>query len=133
MNAVVISGKVKADAKLVIKPGFEIAMFQVENTIGFGDKKKTQILNVKKFGKKVAGVAKYLVAGRQVEVTGKLVVETFQQGGVTKEVTLIAATEIELGYLPKPQGAAPAGTDDGFDNTAEAEAPEPDDNQFFGA
>jgi single-stranded DNA-binding protein len=136
MNNVVIGGRIVADAKLVTKPGFDVVMFQLENTIGFGDKKRTSIFNVKKFGKKVGNIVKFLVKDRQVEVVGKLAVETFQQNGATKSVILIAATEIELGWLPKDktQQKGNDGYDSDFtggDNAASANEPEP--NDFFGA
>lgn len=130
MNTVVLSGKVVADAKVFNKPGFDVVTFQLENTIGFGNQKKTSVFNIKKFGKKVGNVAKFLVAGRNVEVIGKLAVETFQQNGSTKSVVVIAATEIELGWLPKEKNQQGDDFNSDFDGDAQSNDQEPENNYF---
>jgi single-stranded DNA-binding protein len=129
MNLVVISGIVQAPAKTQDKPGFSLMFFTMENEVGYKDKKKKYIFNVKKIGKAAGSLAKYIVKGRYVTITGVLTEDTFQQNGKTQKITVLLANNIELGGMVKDDvdqtnDANPfgGGSDDagpGVDDTAE--------------
>jgi hypothetical protein len=127
MNLVVMSGIVQAPAKVQSKPGFCSLFFSIENTTGYKDYKRTQIINVKKMGKKDS-ISKYLVKDRYVTVTGELVEETFQKNNVTQKLWVINARDVELGGQKKDESNQTA--DSPYDDSTDSPAPAEDENPF---
>lgn len=117
MNVVAISGEVVSNAQVKGKPGFSVVLFQVKNTVGFGERAKVSVLNIKKMGKSAGNIAKYLTAGKKVNITGQLVMETYQSNGATKSYAVIQAQSVDLGYDDKKREAPDTGND--FDPDAQ--------------
>jgi single-stranded DNA-binding protein len=132
VNIIAISGEVIAQGVVKGKPGFSVLLFQVKNTVGFGERAVTSVLNVKKMGKSVDNIAKYITAGKKVNVSGYLQITQVQSNGMTKSVPVIVASNIDLGYDDKKSQPR----NNGGDDFADAASPEPEnqdtDESVFG-
>jgi len=101
LNIITISGRLTRDAELTYTNG---GMAIVKMSLAVGDRKKkgeawtdiAYFFDVKIIGKYGESIAKYLVKGKQINVSGKLVQESWEKDGEKKSKILIEADFIEL-------------------------------------
>jgi single-strand DNA-binding protein len=78
MNSVNLIGRLTKDCSLKTLPsGTQLVEFSIANNTGWGDNARTTFVDVKLWGKGAAGVAKYLVKGKRVGVSGALQLDSW--------------------------------------------------------
>ena len=109
-NVFSFTGTIVRDAEVRFSPaGLAILNVTVANTIGFGDKQKTNWVRVVLFGKRAEGTFKdFLLKGQQVFVSGELSTNEYDaKDGSGKKFSLeLNANIIDL-VGGKREGAAP--------------------------
>jgi single-strand DNA-binding protein len=107
MNVCIFSGRITKDAETrTTTTGTSITSFSIAVDSGFGDKKRTDFINVKAF--KRDNLTQYLTKGKPVMVSGELQIEKWtDKSGVEKTGVTIIARDIDFQQGDKGQ-AAPA-------------------------
>lgn len=111
MNNCTFSGRLTRDCEVkMIRDDLSITSFSLAVDCGFGDKKRTEFVNVKAFKKDA--LAPYLLKGKPVMVAGEYQEERWEKDGEKKSRVVILARDIEFqqgdkGGQAAPQDAAP--------------------------
>lgn len=110
MNICIFSGRITRDAETrATTSGTSITSFSIAVDSGFGDKKRTDFLNVKAF--KRDNLTQYLTKGKPVMVSGELQIEKWtDKSGVEKTGVTIIVRDIDFQQGDKGQSTpAPKG------------------------
>ncbi len=99
MNSWSFSGRVGADAELrTTQSGEKVLSFRVANDVGWGDRKKTQWVDVSYWGKRAEAIAQYVTKGMKLGVVGEVTLEEFQRrDGTPGSKLAVKANDIDLG------------------------------------
>ena len=98
MNKVFINGNLTKDMEVkVLQNGNYVGKSTIDNTVGYGDKKKTYFIPCTLFGKRVESLEKILITGAGVLVEGQLDYTSVKdEQGNWKNYTNVIVTEIEI-------------------------------------
>lgn len=98
MNVFTFTGRCGADAELrKTQSGESVLSVRVCNTVGFGDRKVDQWIDVSLWGKRGEAIADYVKRGDKIGVSGEVKLETFQRRDGTEGSKLaVRANDIEL-------------------------------------
>lgn len=111
MNICTFAGRITRDCETkIIRDDLSITSFSIAVDTGFGDKKRTEFINVKAFKKDA--LAPYLLKGKPVLVSGEYQEEKWEKDGQKHSKVVILARDIEFqqgdkGGQAAPQDAAP--------------------------
>ena len=95
MNHCCFSGRITRDAETkIIRDDLSITSFSIAVDTGFGEKKRTEFVNVKAFKKDA--LATYLVKGKAVLVAGEYQEEKWEKDGQKHSRVVILARDIEF-------------------------------------
>lgn len=95
MNVCIFSGRLTRDAETkTIRDDLSITSFSIAVDVGFGDKKRTEFINVKAFRKDA--LAPYLLKGKAVLVNGEYQTESWEKEGQKHSKVVILANQIEF-------------------------------------
>ena len=104
MNLTVISGRTTKDFETYTsKTGTAIAKSTVAVDSGFGDKKRTDFINVTAFGKTAEFCAKYILKGDMAEVVGHIVTGSYKKS----DGTTIYTTDVNVDEIKKLSSSKP--------------------------
>lgn len=98
MNVFTFTGRCGADAEIrKTQSGESVLSVRVCNTVGFGDRKVDQWIDVSLWGKRGEAIVSYVRKGDKIGVSGELKLETFQRrdGGEGSKLA-VRANDIEL-------------------------------------
>ena len=98
MNIIVIDGNLGSDPQTIqTSTGTSMCYFNLANNSGYGDKKKTNWMQIKCFGKTADNVLKYLSKGSTVLVRGEISRDSYTaKDGTKKESTSVNAQEVQF-------------------------------------
>lgn len=99
LNSCSFVGRLTKDATLdtVGQKGTQIVKFSIANNTGFGTYARTNFFTVNMWGKAGAGLAPYLLKGKQVAVTGVLENQKWTgQDGQTHDNWVLTANSVTL-------------------------------------
>mgnify|MGYP003488911658 CR=1 FL=1 len=90
MNVFSVSGNVGQDGNLRTAGSTPVLNFSVADTIGFGDKKRTQWISCAIWGKRAEALAPHIKKGTRVTVWGELELKDYEKrdGGKDKNLNL---------------------------------------------
>lgn len=91
MNVFSVTGNLGKDGELkTISSGEKVLNFSIADSIGFGDKKRTQWINCAIWGKRAEALAQYLKKGMSVTAWGELELQEFDKrdGGRDKALRM---------------------------------------------
>lgn len=95
MNICCFSGRLTRDAETKhIRDDLSITSFSLAVDCGFGDKKRTEFINVKAFKKDA--LAPHLTKGKAIAVHGEYQEEKWEKDGQTHRRVVILANHIEF-------------------------------------
>jgi single-strand DNA-binding protein len=93
LNSFSVIGRLTKDAVLkTLSTGTQLAEFCIANDRGHGQYAKTYFFNVKFWGKGSANIAKYLVKGKRVAVTGEVQIDSWDN----REKVVISTMDVSL-------------------------------------
>ena len=95
MNLCCFSGRITRDAETkIIRDDMSITSFSIAVDTGFGERKRTEFINVKAFKKDA--LAPYLTKGKPVLVAGEYQEEKWEKDGQKHSRVVILARDIEF-------------------------------------
>lgn len=97
MNSYLGIGRCANDVELRYTPAqVAVARFSIAVDDGYGEKKKTYFIPVTVFGKQAESCEKYLLKGKKVAVTGKIVTGSYEKDGRKVYTTDVVADRVEF-------------------------------------
>lgn len=82
MNKVILIGRVGKEISIRSSAtGLEYVTFSLAVNDGYGDKKKTNWINCKAFGKTAENLNKYVNKGQQIAIEGKISTGSYEKDG----------------------------------------------------
>lgn len=82
MNKVILIGRVGKEISIRSSAtGLEYVTFSLAVIDGYGDKKKTNWINCKAFGKTAENLNKYVNKGQQIAIEGKISTSSYEKDG----------------------------------------------------
>ena len=106
MNSYLGSGRCANDVELRYTPAqVAVARFSIAVDDGYGEKKKTYFIPVTVFGKQAESCEKYLLKGKKVAVTGKIVTGSYEKDGRKVYTTDVVADRVE--FLERAEKSEP--------------------------
>lgn len=114
LNKVIIQARLCKDVELKQTPqGTAVCSFSVANDTGFGEKKKTNFINVVAWSKTAEHIAKYFSKGSMILITGRLETRNWtDKDGNKRYATEVIAEQVD--FCDKPNDAGQAPQTDGF-------------------
>jgi single-strand DNA-binding protein len=110
MNSTSVSGRLGGDAELKnTNNGKPVLNFNLAETLGFGDQKRTQWFRCAMFGERATKLQQYLKKGTAITVTGEMELRewTDQASGEIKKALQINVDRVAL-MGDKPQTQQPS-------------------------
>jgi len=83
-NSLSFVGRLGSDPELKEVGSTTVLEFSIANNVGYGDKKSTNWLRAAIWGKQGESLQKFLEKGKEVFVTGELVIRSYEKDGVQK-------------------------------------------------
>lgn len=97
MNTTSLIGRNCNDIELRYTPSqMAVAKFSLAVDDGYGEKKKTYFIPVTVFGKQAESCEKYLLKGKKVAITGKIVTGSYEKDGRKVNTTDVIAERVEF-------------------------------------
>ena len=111
MNSTTVSGRLGGDAEIKqTTNGKTVMNFNLAETLGFGDQKRTQWYRCAMFGDRATKLQQYLKKGSAITVTGEMELRewTDQSTGEMKKALQITVDRVALmGDRPQQQNSNP--------------------------
>lgn len=98
MNNVNLIGNIatEIDLRAIPNNSLFVASFSLAVNEGYGDKKRTNFINIKAFGKIAENVAQYQDVGSKIAVTGKIQTGSYEKDGIKRYTFEVIANNIEF-------------------------------------
>lgn len=99
MNIVNLIGNLARDTELKYTTGenpLAVCKFTLAVNEGYGDKKRTDFLNIVVFGKQAESCDKFLSKGRKAAVSGRIQTGSYEKDGVKHKTFDIIADRVEF-------------------------------------
>ena len=97
MSTLIAVGNVGRDGELrTLQDGTKVLSFSIADSIGYGDKKRTQWLGCALFGKRAESLAQYITKGSLVEVVGTPSIHTYESKGEHRAEIQVRVMELTL-------------------------------------
>ena len=110
MNNICVTGHLTKDPEVRYSTGENptaICRFGLANNEGYGDRKKTNFLNVVVFGKQAENCEKFLKKGSKVGITGRIQTDSYEKDGRKVYTTDIVANNVEFLSSSEAKADAP--------------------------
>lgn len=97
-NEVILTGRLTADVELKQTPnGVSVASFSIANDIGYGDKKRTNFINIVAWRSTAEFIAKYFKKGNMIGIKGYIQTRKYQdQNGNNRMAFEVVADKAEF-------------------------------------
>ena len=95
-NSISFVGRLGSDPELKDVGSSQVLEFSIANNCGFGDKKTTNWFRAALWGKQAASLQPHLSKGKQIFITGELVIRSYTKDGVEKFSNDIRVSAIDF-------------------------------------
>lgn len=127
MNTCTIIGRSTKEVELKYTTGekqIAIGNMTVAVDAGYGDKKRTNFIPVRMFGKTAEYAQKYLAKGKRVGVSGEFTVDQYEKDGQKKTFSYLKADRVEvLEYAETSKGSSAPAAPEGWEQIGDDDVP----------